>query len=207
MSVTDFENKRWREHTQKMEFRHHACLDLIRDGTVLDIGCGDGLLLSYLGKKHIVATGIDISPEAVVRCRAAGLTALEHSLDTKLPFADESFDTVVLLDVLEHLYDPLAVLVEARRVARNRIIVSVPNFSSLPARLQTLLGRVPENNRAGKGHVYWFNHPILLSLAKRAILTPGRLQMNTFSVFTRFSFVTTLWPNLFALSFVLELKK
>lgn len=207
MSVTDFENKRWREYSQKVEFRHRACLNLITEGTVLDIGCGDGLLLSYLKTAHITASGIDISSEAVQHCRIAGLTAMEYSLDKPLPFADDSFDTIVVLDVLEHLYDPLVVLAEARRVARRRVIVGVPNFSSLPARLQTLFGRVPENNRAGKGHVYWFNHPILLSLAKQSALTPGRLQMNTFSIFTRFSFVTTFLPNLFALSFVLELRK
>jgi len=55
-----------------------------------------------------------------------------------------------MLDILEHLYYPKALLLEASRVA-DKVIFSVPNFSSLPARMQTLFGLVPENNTAKKG--------------------------------------------------------
>ena len=45
-----------------------------------------------------------------------------------LPFRDKSFDTVVLGDVLEHLDDPLRAVAEARRVARRRVVATVPSY-------------------------------------------------------------------------------
>lgn len=207
MSVAEFENSRWGHFSQKLEFRHRACLDLVEGETALDIGCGDGLLLGELKKKGITSTGVDVSSEAVRRCEAAGLHAIEHSLDNSLPFPDGSFDTVTLLDVLEHVYDPLTVLREAKRVARKSVIVGVPNFSSLPARIQTLLGRVPENNTPEKGHLYWFNYPVLIALVKEAGLTLGDVRMNTFSLFRHLPpSVCGLAPNLLALSFVAKLR-
>src|ERR1043166_2084581 len=93
------------------------------------------------------SVGLDISEQAVQKCKTAGLDARVFDFAGQpLPFQDRSFDSVVALDVLEHLYDPAQVLREAFRVSRKRVIVSVPNFNSLPARLQVLLGRVPENN-------------------------------------------------------------
>ncbi len=207
MSVQDFENERWRTTPQKKEFRHQATLELIKEGTVLDVGCGDGLLLKLLREQGIIASGVDISSEAVAQCQKAGFTALEHSLDDPLPFPDNAFDTVTLLDVLEHVYDPLSVLTEARRVAKLRVIVGVPNFSSLPARLQTLLGNVPENNHPNKGHLYWFNYNVLMRVTREAHLHVERLLMNSFSFFARVPSAVRMRPNLLALSFVIELTK
>lgn len=45
----------------------------------------------------------------------------------RLPFADDSYDTVVFGDVMEHVVDPPTVLLEALRVARKRVIITVPN--------------------------------------------------------------------------------
>lgn len=207
-NVKSFEDSRWTSFRQSVEFRHTAALELITEGTVLDIGCGDGLFMDMLRKKGVKAVGVDISDEAVRTCTAQGLSAGVVASADALPFPDAHFEYVVMLDILEHVYDPILFLAEARRVSKKYIIVGVPNFSSLPARIQTLLGRIPENNRPKKGHVYWFNHTVLMSMAKQAALTPGRLKMNTFSPFTFCNDqVTNIWPNLFALSFVLELRK
>ena len=208
MSVITFEDKRWKEHPQKKEFRHKACASMIAGGTVLDIGCGDGLLLKMLREQGVTAAGVDISPEAVVQCRAAGFEAAEHNLDGTLPYADNSFDAVTMLDILEHVYDPQFVLQEAARVARTNVIIGVPNFSSLPARLQVLLGKVPENNRPHKGHLYWFNWLVLDEVTRMAGLRPVEIRMNTFSPFSKLgSFAQRFWPNMFALSFVSKYRK
>jgi len=207
-NVKSFEDSRWISFRQSVEFRHTAALEFIQEGPVLDVGCGDGLFMNMLRIKGIKAVGVDISDEAVKVCTTQGLHAEVIASADALPFPDASFEYVVMLDVLEHVYDPVLFLAEARRVSKNYIIVGVPNFSSLPARIQTLLGRVPENNRPKKGHVYWFNYPVLMFIAKQAMLTPGRLEMNTFSPFTVMkNWVTHIWPNLFALSFILELRK
>ena len=208
MSVTEFENTRWSTFAQKAEFRHHAALDLIHGGRVLDFACGDGVLLELLGHKGIDATGLDISEAGVAACRAKGLRAEVLEVGATWPFPDDSFDYVVMLDVLEHVYDPALLLKEARRVSKEFVIIGVPNFSSLPARLQVLCGAVPENNRPHKGHVYWFNYPILRKHLTQSNLQVVEERMNSFSIFKHFgTFFTWLSPNLFSLSFVVRVKK
>ena len=61
----------------------------------------------------------------------------------------------MLLDVLEHHFEPSKLLAEAIRVSRKYIVLSVPNFNSLKARLQVLFGKVPLNNKPNL-----FSYPI-----------------------------------------------
>jgi methionine biosynthesis protein MetW len=208
MDAQTFENARWQSSDQKVQFRHHASLNLISEGTVLDVGCGDGLFLNMLKEKGIDARGVDFSGEAIQKCATKGVQASKHDLSEPLPFPDGTFDWVVALDVLEHQYDPLSLLKEMTRVSRRNVIVGVPNFSSLPARLQTLSGMVPENNKPHKGHVYWFNYSVLLGLAAKARLEITKCAMNTFRPATVFGGTfPNLFPNLFALSFVAHFTK
>ena len=159
MSVEKFENEKWQKKEQGINFRIKAALAMVGKGPILDLGCGDGIFLELLKKKGIAGEGLDISEVAVGKTRDKGLSAVQFDFSQKpLPFIDNSFEAVVLLDVLEHLYQPRNILREASRVA-GEVVVAVPNFNSLPARLQTLVGRVPENNLATKGHIYWFNRP------------------------------------------------
>jgi len=212
MGVKKFENNRWGRNDQIVCFRHEAALKMIDKGTVLDLGSGDGLFLSLLKKKGITGNGLDISEGGVAKTRARGIEASVFDFDDKIPFGDNTFDNVVILDVLEHLYAPEALLREAVRVSKKFVIVSVPNFSSLPARIQTFLGRVPENNRPKKGHVYWFNYGILKKLAGDNGLCLVDMQVNTFwqnyfLVGVISKFLARIWPALFALSFVVKLEK
>lgn len=89
----------------------------IRNPKILDVGCGTGANLEML-EKFGRAEGVDVSDEALEFCRAKGLKA-HKGLAEKLPFADESFDLVTALDVVEHLDDDVAGLREMRRVLRS----------------------------------------------------------------------------------------
>lgn len=203
-----FEDNRWRSFTQALEFRHQAALSLVTQGPVLDIGCGDGLLLALLRERGIEAEGADISQEAVARCKERGLQACVYDPAHPLPYPDNSFECVVLLDVLEHVYDPVVLLAEARRISRSEIVIGVPNFSSFPARIQVLLGGVPENNQPHKGHVYWFNRDVLRSVARDAGLRITAWRMNTFMPFRLLgNSIVRLAPRLLALSFVVRLER
>jgi len=213
MDVKQFENRRWSNEDQVLQFRHKVTLGMITEGTVLDLGSGDGLLLSLLAQKGVTGKGLDLSEEGVAKARLKGLDTVVYDFGSqKLPFADSSFDTVVMLDILEHLYDPESVLKEAVRVARRAVVVGVPNFNSLPARLQTLLGRVPENNHPKKGHVFWFNLSVLRAMCRASGLTIKTLASNTiFESVPGLSMITKLaakvMPGLFSLSFVALMTK
>lgn len=214
MSVTNFENHRWSNEDQKLEFRHRATLSLVDSdsGTVLDLGCGDGLLLSLLQKKGLKVKGLDISEKGIEKSKEKGLDVSVFDFSNPLPFPDNAFDTVIMLDLLEHLYDPEFLLKEARRVSRKHVVVGVPNFSSLPARIQMILGKVPENNRPKKGHIYWFNYTVLTSIFSKLNLGIVELRSNT--IFETIPFISKLTkflakiaPNLFSLSFVALVRK
>lgn len=212
--IKDFENDRWKEGDQAFVFRHEKAIEMISEGQkVLDIACGDGLLMSTLKKKGALVYGVDISEEAIRKCKDKGLDVSVVDIATeKLPFQDGAFDVVVMLDVLEHLYNPDVLLREAMRVSRKDLIISVPNFNSLPARFQVLFGGIPENNRSNKGHVYWFNYYVLKKMTNDAGVKFADVQLNTFwenyfLIGKLMKLITRVFPSLFALSFVVRLRK
>ncbi|MDD5750406.1 MAG: methionine biosynthesis protein MetW [Candidatus Pacebacteria bacterium] len=212
MSVEKFEDEKWQNKDQAINFRLEVALAMVDKGPVLDLGCGDGIFLKMLQDKGIKGQGLDISDVAVEKAIKRGLAAERFDFSAaNLPFADGSFKTVVLLDVLEHLYQPQNILREARRMA-GEMVAAVPNFNSLPSRLQMLSGRVPENNLAKKGHIYWFNSKILRKVLKESGWRVTETRTNTFFehyflLKNIFVFLAKVFPGLFALSFVVKAKK
>ncbi len=113
--------------------------------SILDLGCGDGELLSLLVReKQVRAQGIEISEEAIHQCVAQGLSVFHEDIDTGLAdFSDKSFDYVVLNQTFQQVKKPDFVLEEALRVGR-RAIVGFPNFVHFRARFQIFFGgKVP----------------------------------------------------------------
>ena len=101
--------------------------------TVLDAGCGEGVLSLLMARKGAVVTGIDISgPNISIAGQTAEPVALGGQLTflrgdaESLPFPDCSFDVVVSSHVLEHLPSFEKGLSEIRRVMRHRAIISLP---------------------------------------------------------------------------------
>ncbi|HMJ24720.1 MAG TPA: methyltransferase domain-containing protein [Pyrinomonadaceae bacterium] len=77
--------------------------DNVRAGsTVLDLGCGAGML-ALLKRKNVILTGVDVSAECALAARRNGYDNTVTAKLTDLPFADQSFDYVVSLDVLGHV--------------------------------------------------------------------------------------------------------
>jgi methionine biosynthesis protein MetW len=126
--------------------------------TVLDLGCGDGQLLSELiEKRQVRGSGVDISPSAVEACVARGLSVFHGDLDEGLAdFDDGSFDVVVLSFSLQQLHKPRLVVREMARVGK-LVVVSFPNFAHWWARLQVfVLGRMPVSRELP---YQWFDTP------------------------------------------------
>jgi methionine biosynthesis protein MetW len=113
--------------------------------TVLDLGCGNGDLLSMLVReKGIKAQGIEIDDKAIFECVAKGLSVYQDDIDTGLPeYGDKSFDFVILNQSIQQVKKPDNVLKEALRVGK-KVIVGIPNFAHIKARSQIFFrGRVP----------------------------------------------------------------
>ena len=122
-------------------------------GRVLDIGCGSA--------KFPDAVGLDISPDTDAD--------VVHDLDVfPYPFADDSFDQVLMQDVLEHVREPIKVIDELHRICRPgaRIHLRTPHFSSVLA-------------YSDPTHLHYFSADAIRTLAnpRFAHYTPVRLQV------------------------------
>lgn len=120
--------------------------DLVPEGaSLLDIGCGDGALLSWLAAgKQVRGRGIEIDSEQVRRALARGVPVVQGDVNSELSdFANDAFDVVVLSQSLQMLRAPHEALAELMRIAP-MAIVSVPNFAHWKNRLHLALkGKMP----------------------------------------------------------------
>ena len=98
----------------------------------LDIGCAEGHYVISMAKKGCFSIGIDISLPKVKRAEARNIEKTKFLLaDAEdLPFKANSFDIVLMTELLEHLLYPLKALKEAKRVSKKWILLSVPLFKS-----------------------------------------------------------------------------
>ncbi len=97
-------------------------------GRLLDLGCGKAPLLG-LYKPHVT----EIVTMDWAQSHGAEFVDICHDLTQPLPLEDQSFDTVLLSDVLEHLPEPLALLKEIRRILKpgGKLLLNVPFFYGL----------------------------------------------------------------------------
>ncbi|MCC6445563.1 MAG: methionine biosynthesis protein MetW [Armatimonadetes bacterium] len=115
------------------------------NSAVLDLGCGDGELLSLLiREKKVRGQGIEIDEQAIYKCVARGLSVFHGDLARGLSeYAGGSFDYVILNQTFQQVVKLDFVLDESLRVGR-KVIVGFPNFALYTARLQLFFrGRTP----------------------------------------------------------------
>lgn len=125
---------------------HQAISKLIRQGSkVLDVGCGDGSLLSLLRKnKQIDARGLELLSEGVEKCISKGLSVVQGDGEVDLDlFSDDQFDVAILSKTIQEMRRPATILRELSRVAPE-VIISFKNYGHWRKRLQLLIrGRMP----------------------------------------------------------------
>lgn len=99
-------------------------------GSVLDYGCGEGEFAERIRDRLHAYHGVDIDGDKVEKARARGWANVQRiNPRDPLPFGDESFDTVVILEVIEHVSDEALVLGELARVLRQRgrLLLTTPH--------------------------------------------------------------------------------
>ena len=145
----------------KMKKEFKVIADLLPNNTrVLDVGCGDGSLMSFLEKeKNISVRGLELNKENVQKCIHKGLTVIQGDAETELnQFPVQSFDYVVLSQTLQAFYDPNKVLEELLRIGKS-VIISIPNFGYWKVRLKLLFfGKMPVTKTLPNT---WYNTPNL----------------------------------------------
>jgi len=137
---------------------------LVPEGAVvLDLGCGDGTLLSELiDKKHVRGRGIDLDEKNIIRCVERGLSVCQADLDRGLgDYPDGSYDYVILNQTLQVVNNPDMIVREMLRVGTYGI-VGFPNFGHWLVRGKLLFsGRMPKTSLLPFD---WYDTPNIHSL-------------------------------------------
>lgn len=143
------------QDTKNNSERGLAALSLIEKNPkkILELGTGGGEFMSVLKKRGYNVIGLDILPNKILLEK--GYDIRKCDLNEGLPFKKSSFDVVIGLEVLEHLYNPYEMMKEIRRVLRpgGYAIISMPNTASIFSRIGQLYEK-----RLDELDIYWHHH-------------------------------------------------
>lgn len=170
---------------------HTLLVELVgRDRRVLDVGCAAGDLGRALRRRGCRVAGVELDPAAAEAARDAldeVLTGDVDDLDLVGHFGKESFDVVVLGDVLEHLPDPVAALRRLRPLLapEGSVVASIPNVAHGAVRLALLAGRFDYRplGLLDATHLRFFTRASVYETFREAGLVPVDVRRTTAGVF------------------------
>ncbi len=162
---------------------HSVILRWLGDGRgrrLLDVGAADGLLSRQLTARGWRVTAIEGDPALAQAGARHCERMIAVNLDREIPVCEGPFDIIVYGDILEHLVDPLRVLVELDRnlAPSGFVVISVPNIAHLWIRLLLLVGRFDYFDRGilDHSHLRFFTERSL-----RAMLADAGLSIERFT--------------------------
>ena len=144
-----------------------------RGARLLDVGCGNGDFLRQMQQSGWNVAGLDFDAEAVKTCQAIGIAAAQGTIETA-SFDASSFDAITLSHVIEHLYDPIAVLQQCYTLLKpgGQLYIETPNLNSIGHRRYQNHWRGLEPPR----HLILFNVQSLQYVCGRANLLIHKLE-------------------------------
>ena len=165
--------------------------DLPQGLDVLDVGCGSGVHGAELKRIHQHrVTGVDLSEESIRKAssRLAAALVADITRPQDYPFASgPGFDIILFSDILEHIYDPVAVLSSHLKLLKpgGYVLISLPNVAIWNVRLELLFGRFryQDTGTLDRTHIRFFNQRSFRELlancglkVERSRITPGILR-------------------------------
>lgn len=151
-----------------------------RKSLVLDLGAGPGVLGRFLTRElDCIVDGVDINPDSIEKCRNTyrkfDIQNLEDP-DLLRSFDIQTYDYVVIADVIEHLVDPDLLLQQVIKLVKpsGKIIFSVPNVSHISAGMELLFGKFnyTANGLLDSTHLRFYTLKSLLEKLKQFGLNP-----------------------------------
>jgi len=157
---------------------HDVMLGIILDkigapptgGRLLDLGCGIGVFMHHARRRGWQVEGWELSPFAAeFASKELGLNVRTGPMELSR-IENELFDVVGLIDVLDHVYDPMATLSHAHRILKpgGRMVLTMLNFAGLSTRLFRARNYVLDTSDLGPGHLTFFTPTTLRAFLKQA---------------------------------------
>jgi methionine biosynthesis protein MetW len=153
MPLDDFGN--YEEYWEKREKQNEEILfrdkwisnQIEKNSYVLDIGCGNGRFLKYLKslELNLFLYGIDLSKKNIENLKKNGIDGCvldleKENLIEKLNELNIKFDYVVLMEIIEHLYNPESLMEQLKKIKAKKYFVTIPNLGYIIHRLRLFLG-------------------------------------------------------------------
>ena len=175
-----------------------------KGSNVMDLGCGDGAVLSYMAKKaQIAGVGIDISDFVLEQAKKLGIETIKFDINDfekidELP----SVDYVTGFEIIEHMNNPEEFIFKISKKARKGLIFSVPNTGYYAHRLRLLFGRFP---------LQWATHPgehvrFWTMSDMKSWTTEIGFDLEKLIMYEGVPGLNKLWPSMFAQGMIVFLK-
>lgn len=124
------------------QYKVESCLEHIRGNSLLDLACGDGMMTEMFAQKVSRVVGVDANGNHLTEARKRLPSADFHECLVEELHLSEKFDSVTMLDLLEHVVDPIKLLQKAASFLNDDgiLIVHVPNAYAINRRLAVIMG-------------------------------------------------------------------